>query len=176
MDGASRAALPEGCFVEDRPHTGFADVITKVARSGTTGTRTSAIRLGDSKRFVDVASVGVRGFDGSPKRVPVVGFELNATFYLADAAIRCDRDARCVAGDGATVVQLADLAEAAAVSAEITRRPTEASRRLRREKLDFHDPLAGAMGSMKPLKADVSIPWVATAEDEVTDYVTGTKS
>ena len=149
-----RASLPEGCVLEDRPHAGFATVVTKVQRerNGTRGERISHVQLAAGEPFSKVEAVGARAFSGSATQVPVVGFELNGTFYLADAAIRCDRAALCTGGDG-TPVQLASLDEAALVSDSFT------ARRLH-----------------TPLQANARLPWVAVAEDAVTDYVTGTKS
>ncbi|KAH8076376.1 3'-tRNA processing endoribonuclease [Aureococcus anophagefferens] len=170
-DAATRPALPAGCVLEDRPHAGFADVVTKVQRKGMDGERISHVRLAAGEKFARVEPVGSRAFSGSMKQVPVVGFELNGTFYLAESAIHCDKAALCVGGDGAPA-QLASLDEAARVSESFARRASE--RRLGKIK---KDPFAsGAMGSMKPLKANVRLPWVAVAEDEVTDYVTGAKS
>ena len=170
-DAATRAALPAGCVLEDRPHAGFADVVTKVQRKGMDGERISHVRLAAGEKFARVEPVGSRAFSGSMKQVPVVGFELNGTFYLAESAIHCDKAALCVGGDGAPA-QLASLDEAARVSESFARRASE--RRLGKIK---KDPFAsGAMGSMKPLEANVRLPWVAVAEDEVTDYVTGAKS
>ena len=83
-DAATRAALPAGCVLEDRPHAGFADVVTKVQRKGMDGERISHVRLAAGEKFARVEPVGSRAFSGSMKQVPVVGFELNGTFYLAE--------------------------------------------------------------------------------------------
>ncbi|KAH8095960.1 3'-tRNA processing endoribonuclease [Aureococcus anophagefferens] len=132
-DAATRAALPAGCVLEDRPHAGFADVVTKVQRKGMDGERISHVRLAAGEKFARVEPVG------SPL---------------------------------GSMKQLASLDEAARVSESFARRASE--RRLGKIK---KDPFAsGAMGSMKPLEANVRLPWVAVAEDEVTDYVTGAKS
>ena len=48
-----RASLPEGCVLEDRPHAGFANVVTKVQRerNGTRGERISHVQLAAGEPF-----------------------------------------------------------------------------------------------------------------------------
>ena len=115
-------------------------------------------------------------FSSSPRDAPVVGFALDGVFYAAESAIHCYEDGNgghsCVGGDGSTV-EVDSLAEAAAISRSFTarrlaRRPALAGR--------LANDHANAMGSMAPLRAGVRDNWIKTNEDEVTDYVTGTKS
>ena len=86
-DAATRAALPAGCVLEDRPHAGFADVVTKVQRKGMDGERISHVRLAAGEKFARVEPVGSRAFSGSMKQVPVVGFELNGTLVAERRAV-----------------------------------------------------------------------------------------
>ena len=93
LEADVRGTLPKGCVLEDRPHAGFAEVVTKVQREGANGVWTSHVRVSPSAPFATVVPVGSRAFSGSQRQAPVVGFELDRRFYLAESALRCDRAA-----------------------------------------------------------------------------------
>lgn len=89
---ADRAALPAECST-DKPHAGYADIAVWASRPWHVGDPVEEgvfIKMECSDKFVALVESGARRFYVSKTAVPVTGVEIDETFVLAEAPLRCD--------------------------------------------------------------------------------------
>lgn len=87
-----RAALPAECSV-DKPHAGYADIAVEVSTPWNAGDPVEEgafIKMEYADKFVTLVESGARRFYGSKHAAPVTGVEIDDTFVLAEAPLRCD--------------------------------------------------------------------------------------